>query len=115
MPEAERDPNQTIEGKTGQVTIADTLDVRRIAVCFPGSSSRAQATLIQRANDAGCDLRLHLFGISVRITKICKDIAASMNQFGVFAHFNISRIQRMRSWMRSISCFGVLMPLVDFF
>ena len=73
--------------------------------------------LSRLGDDPGGQDRLGLFQVRMRIAEITKHITASLNQFEVaFAHGNSSLFSRpSRSLAKSISAFGVLIPVFDFF
>jgi hypothetical protein len=105
----EREPSQIGAADTGKVRVADSGRVFRLA--------GRPASVIENLDDFGCHERLGLQQVSVVAAKITKDVAAAADQFDVVfgAHFNISFNLLIRSRIRSVSCFGVLMPLLDFF
>jgi hypothetical protein len=59
---------------------------------------------------------LGLAHIGVGIAEVAEEVPAAAYDFHVvIGHFNISVTRRSRAWIRSISCFGVLIPVFDFF
>ena len=78
-------------------------------------AARSQFTIIQHADDFGCEQGAQLFAVSVGMTEIAEDVAAAADDVHVVAHFSISLSRFSRSRIRSISCLGVLIPLFDFF
>ncbi len=71
---------------------------------------------IEDFDDLRRQQRLGLAHIGVGIAEVAEDVpAAAHDLHGLISHCTISFTRRSRAWMRSISCFGVLIPLFDFF
>ena len=72
---------------------------------------------LQRRDDAGRQDGLGLFQVRVGIAEVAKHVAAPLDRFEVaVAHGLNSRLSRAnRRRIRSISVFGVPIPVFDFF
>jgi hypothetical protein len=109
------------------------IDMRRSTVNRPRSALRmreksaaaipvrlcaadAQALPVERLDDPRGQDGLELIRIRILVSEVAKNISASPHYFQLFAfHRNISFSLCKRSFTRSISRLGVLMPCVDFF
>jgi hypothetical protein len=101
------DRHEAIDGKSREIRIANA---REVGGGNPSASVRganAQALPVER---------FELLDIGALVPEVPENISTSANQFQLLAlHRNLSLSLFNRSFIKSISCRGVLMPWVDFF
>src|SRR5271163_3464840 len=116
LTEAAEDRHEPVDGEAREIDVADADE---LAVRDPGAGfglPGAQLLGIEHLNDLRRQQRLGLAHVGVRIVEIAEDVAAAAHDFHVIAgHCSISFRRRSRAWIKSISCFGVLIPVFDFF
>ena len=75
-----------------------------------------QLAVIEHADDARGQQRAQLLFVRVGLAESADDVAAAPDDIEfVLAHRSLSLSRFSRSWIRSISAFGVLIPVFDFF
>lgn len=110
------DRHEAIHGEPPEVRIADAREVRRRNAGAAVRGAHSQVFPVERLDDFGGQDSLELFSIGVLMPEVAEHIAASPHHFQLLAlHRNISFSLFKRSFIRSISRLGVLIPCVDFF
>ena len=101
--------------KAAKLNVADA---RKLAGIDAGNTfclAYRKFAIIEHADDLGGQNAFELFHIGPGMAQIAEDIAAASDKFQFLGYVSISFSRLIRSRITSISCFGVLMPLVDFF
>src|SRR6266480_1480189 len=116
LPQPVKDRHQPVHGEAVQLDPPDAGKVRRRnAGDLPGLAN-GQLALIEQLDNPGGKDRPKLFKIGVRMVEVAENIPAALDNIKIIvAHRSISFSRFSRSWIRSISAFGVLMPFLDFF
>ncbi len=79
-------------------------------------SANTKTIAVEHLDDFSRENGLELLGIRILVSEVAENISAPAHHFEFFAfHRNISFSLFKRFLIRSISCFGVLIPCVDFF
>src|SRR3954469_15923939 len=115
LPKGSQDRHQPINGEPAEIGLADAGEIRCHDAGYILGRAHCQIALVKHADNTCSQQRPQLFPVGVRMTEVTKDIAAASDQFGIVCHRSISFKRLSRSWIRSISCFGVLIPDFDFF
>lgn len=118
MPQGGGHAHQAVHGEATEVGVAHAGEVRRSEPGFRSRVSNGQSASVEYSDDIGGQNRLGVLEDSVGITEIPEDVARSIDQFeiGFFGHLDSSSLtRRSRSLTRSISGFGVRIPVFDFF
>jgi hypothetical protein len=88
--EAIEDRDQPVNGKPGQVGMADAGQIRRLDAGQLCRGGPCQTTLPQNTDDLGRQVGLDQLSICLRQTHILKGVVASPDKFQVFTYVNIS-------------------------
>jgi hypothetical protein len=114
--EAVDDLHEPVHCETSEIRVANSRKIGSGDSGAPVGGAHAQAFAIKRTNDFGGEQRLELLNVRIFVSEIAKNIPASTYYFQLFVfHRSISFSFFSRSKIKSISRFGVLTPLVDFF
>jgi len=109
--EAVDDPDQTIERETRKVSVTDAREVRRRNASESMRRSYRQAIAIESLDDLCREQRFELLHVGVVLAEVAIDISTAADDFERFVlHHNISFNRFTRAAIKSISCFGVLIP-----
>src|SRR5579863_9078833 len=119
LAEAAEDRHQPIDRETGEIDVADSYE---LAMSDPAAGlglPGGQTLSVEDLDDLRREQRLGLAHIGVGKAEIAEHVAAAaydvQRVVGTFGHCTISLTRRSRASITSISCFGVLIPVLDFF
>jgi hypothetical protein len=118
LAESAKNRHQPIDREAAEMGAADA---GKVGGSDPGQRMRVangQVRIVKHADDAGGEDRAQLLAVGVGMAEVAENIAAAAHDFqivGVIGHFSISLTRRRRAVIRSSSCFGVLIPVFDFF
>src|SRR5262249_24702003 len=101
-----------------KIRVADALDIGWIDMGQFRPGPDGQTALVEGPDDIGRHLGLELFRFRIRIAEVSEDISRAADHVSLVVlcrHRRASLSRLIRSRIKSISCFGVLMPWVDFF
>ena len=111
--------HQTVNSEAVKLHVADAGKVRMADTGAALGLARRKSFIVKNADDAGGQKCLGLLHVGVSAAEVTEDIAAAAHQLKIvvcFADCYNSFFDRLsRSQIRSISCFGALMPCFAFF
>src|SRR5450432_1419278 len=109
--------HKTVQGEPCEIRIAYSGEVGCGDAGTGMRGAHGEAFPVERLDDFGRENGFELLCIGVLVAEVAVHIAAAAHDIQLFVafHFSISFSFFSRSFITSISCFGVLMPLVDFF
>lgn len=77
--------------------------------------TQSQFLLIECSDDGSCQARFDELAFCIRIAEICENISAAAIKFDSVDYFKPAFNRRSLSRSTSMSCWGVLIPRLDFF
>jgi len=113
--EAVKDGHEPVHGETAKLGRANARKLTGVDAGDALGLAHRQFAVIEFADDRGGQDRFKLLHIGPGMPQVAEYIAAASDQFQVLVQVSISFSRLIRSRIKSISCFGVLIPLVDFF
>ena len=114
--QAVEDLDEAVDREAVEGRFADAGDVGLGRAGERGGARAAQVAFSQDADDRGGEIGLHQLGVGIGQACVGERIVAPAHDLQlVLTHRNCSLTRLMRSRIRSISCFGVLIPVLAFF
>src|SRR5581483_10368275 len=114
--QAVEDRHQTVNREAVEIGVADARKVGRSDAGQIFGLANGEVAVIERPDNFSRKKRLELQGLGILTTKVAKDITAASDGPKLTSFHRSCSLSRLtRSRTKSISCFGVAMPLLDFF
>ena len=109
--------HQPVEREAPEVRVPNPREIRSGETGQRGGLADRQTAVVEHPDDAGRHHRLDLLQVRVGIAQVAENVAAALNQLEfALAHGIVSLLSRAsRPRTRSISVFGVPIPVFDFF
>ena len=116
LPQTVKDRHEAVHGEAVELHAPDAGEVRRRNASDLLGLAHGQLALVQKLDNPGGKDRPKLLKVGVRVVEIAENIPAALDNLKiVIAQRSISFSRLSRSSIRSISAFGVLMPVLEFF
>ena len=106
----------SVHGEPAEIGAADTGEISGRKTGQLVRLADGQALRVERLDNPGCQDGAQLLQFGIGKAEIAESVPLPCTvEIVVVAHRNASFSRFSRSWIRSISAFGVLIPVLDFF